>query len=436
MIRHYHLIAPFWIYSLLTMLLGSAAYTTQSNLMYWLFGGMIGGLLLSGLVSGMMMMSLRTVRVDPRHGSVGEPLVVRYAVTNRSPILPAFNIRIEELPQHDPPGRLARLRKGRAGAEQHTSRITSETDNTANAPTNWPRLMESAAAWIMHVGPRETVHGEAVFWPTRRGEATFRRLRVSTTFPFGIIRKSVTLTQPQHTLIYPRPYPLKPHVVRLAVPEGPIGMRVTNRSGAGDDYFGLRDYRPGDSLRHIAWKRAAGLDQIVSIERSKPNPPRVRIVMNLSQSLIPPGEARDAVGRRVRDLEERAISLAASLIHEAERIGFEVGLSVPGAGTPPIPIRRGHWHVGRMLAALAEINLDAARRPQTAAMPPDAERAAMFIVHPDRIDPTLGRSDALHLSATQMDQLIATEDAAPAGARRAVPPELSRPRSQQAEAAA
>src|SRR5690606_27669822 len=131
----------------------------------------------------------RVRRLDPRHGAVGEPMVVRYAVTNTSRFLPALSLRIEETSSQ----------KARHG----------ETAAVAGRRL-WSRFMAPASAWVMHVGPRETVHGEAVFWPTRRGEAHFDLLTISTSFPFGIIRKSITISQRQHTLIFPRLYTLKP----------------------------------------------------------------------------------------------------------------------------------------------------------------------------------------------------------------------------------
>ena len=191
--RRYHLHLPALAYAGLTILVGLAAVNRQNNLLFWVLGVMLSGLLVSGLVSGIMMQSLRVRRLVAGHGLVGEPLAVRYWVTNRSRFLPAFGLHIEELPVDDPAG--------------------------------WPRLMAPARAWVMHLGPRETVHGEAVFWPAHRGEVRFDRLRIWTTFPFCIIKKSITISQPQHTLIYPLLYELDREVLRAVEPQGLAGSR-------------------------------------------------------------------------------------------------------------------------------------------------------------------------------------------------------------------
>jgi uncharacterized protein (DUF58 family) len=360
MTRRYHLHLPALAYAGLTILVGLAAVNRQNNLLFWILGVMLAGLLVSGLVSGIMMQSLRVRRLVAGHGLVGEPLAVRYWVTNRSRFLPAFGLHIEELP--------------------------------VDGPAGWPRLMKPARAWVMHLGPRETVHGEAVFWPTHRGEVRFNRLRIWTTFPFGIIKKSITISQPQHTLIYPLLYELDRQILREVEPQGLAGSRVSQHTGAGDDYYGMRDFRPGDSMRNIAWKRSACLDELVCLERTKPTPPRLRVVLNLCSPAS-------------RRLEELAISLAASIVHEADLAGFEIGLSLSGTDRPALLTRRGHWHRARILSALAAIDLDA-ERVRSGPLPTTyGERAAQIIIHPDRIDPTIGREDAIHLSARQMGRL-------------------------------
>ncbi len=373
--RRYHLHAPGLVYALFTVLVGLAAVNRQNNLLFWILGVMLSALLISGFVSGIMMSSLRVRRLVAGHGVVGEPLTVRYSVTNTSPFLPAFGLHIEE---------------------------RAPSDELASA---WPKLMASARAWIMHLGPRETIHGEATFWPTHRGEAMFDQVRIWTTFPFGIIKKSITISQPQHTLIYPQLYELRRDVLRSLEPQGASGARMAPRPGGGDDYFGMREFRPGDSMRQIAWKRTAALDQLVCVERTRPMPPRLRVVVNLTQataSLATDSESEASA------LEERAISLAASIVHAADAAGYELGLTVSGLNVPDLPIRRSHWHRARVLAALAAIDLDAPRGHgrQHRAPATMGERAAQVVIHPDRVEPELGRDDALHLSARQMKSLV------------------------------
>ncbi|UCD74231.1 MAG: DUF58 domain-containing protein [Phycisphaerales bacterium] len=374
--RRYHLHIPGFIYVALVLVIAVTAMNSQNNLLFWIFGVLFSGLLISGIFSGWMMLGLRVKRLDPEHGTVGGALVVRYAVTNRSRFFPAFNVHIEERP--------------------------------ARGRTSWNNALRPGGAWIMHIGPRETVHGEATFPAVRRGEARFEKLRIWTTFPFGIVKKSITFTQLQHTFIHPRLYELRRRVLDTVVPHSDVGTRISSRPGAGDDYFGLREYRPGDSLRHVAWKRTATRDELICIERSRPSPPRIRVVLNLSKATA------DLCGdelafEQARDLEEQAISLAASFVHLADLAGYAVGLTVSGGDLPAIPVRGSRRHRSRIMAGLASIDLDRARKSTGTLPVSDADRSAMVIIHPHAIDPKLGRVDGWHLSAVQLAALVVAE---------------------------
>ena len=364
---------PGLIYVGLLALVGVAAMNNQNNLLFWVFGVMVAGLLISAFMTTYLMWSLRIRRLDPHHGSVGEPLIVRYAVANRSRLLSIFNITISEVP-------------------------------SSNGAGDWRGMMVPATAWVMHIGPRETVHGEAIFWPTRRGEIAFGRIRVSTTFPFGIIRKSITISQSQHTLIHPMLYELKRGVLNALTPAGLMGLKVTQHPGPGDDYFGVREFKPGDSMRHISWKRTAHADELITIDRTSPSPAKLRVILDLT---VATNQLKVEAGGAIqpRDLEESAISLAASIIHAADREGFEVGLTVQGLDVPPIAVRRNQWHLRKIMAALAAIHLDDPREGAPSRPIRDAERAALVIIAPDRVRPTVGRDDAWYLTARQLEGL-------------------------------
>lgn len=416
--RRYRFRAPFWIYCGLTLLAAVVAMQTGRNLLFWAFGAMTSSLLLSGIVSGAMMTGLRLTRVMPDHGAVGTPMVVRYAVTNRRRLLPAFGIHVVEVAPR-PSWRERRAGAGGGDAPGHDGVAvrawTSFHDASGTPalhlggdPPPWTRYVEPAPAWVLHVGPTETVHAEAVFVPRARGLVELRRFRAWTVFPFGLIRKAIELDEPRHVLIHPRVHPLRGDVLSSLRNRGTVGSRVSVQPGPGDDFHGLREYRHGDSLRNVAWKRTADRDGLLTIERTRPDPPRVRIVLDLTRPVrsVEPAEAAR--------LEERAIELAASLVHAATGMGYETGLTVYGADQAPIPVRRNERHRDRIMASLAAIDLDAERpaRPRPVGSSREAESVAVIVVHPDRVDLSAASPHALHLSARQLDRLVAEPERA------------------------
>ena len=94
--RRYHLHPPGVVYCVITILLGLGALNSQNNLLFGAFGLALGGLLISGIVSGAMLMGLRVRRLGIEPAPVGERIIIRYEVTNRTRFYPVFAVRIGE----------------------------------------------------------------------------------------------------------------------------------------------------------------------------------------------------------------------------------------------------------------------------------------------------------------------------------------------------
>ena len=117
-----------------------------------------------------------------------------------------------------------------------------------------------AAQWldcppvILDFDPGEE-HIESVYAEGRqRGWLHPRRLLLKSTFPMGLLRCWTWLNFDAATLVYPAPVSseLPPDVISGDEEEG-WNMRLHR----GDEFAGLRQYKPGDSPRHIAWKQYA-----------------------------------------------------------------------------------------------------------------------------------------------------------------------------------
>lgn len=103
-----------------------------------------------------------------------------------------------------------------------------------------------------------------------RGELRPKRMLVESYFPLGIIRCWSWLTWDVSTIVYPAP---KQHSRIPTIVADDLGDGLHPTRG-GEDFSGLKDYQPGDTIKHIAWKvyaRGKGLykkefDQNVSTE--------------------------------------------------------------------------------------------------------------------------------------------------------------------------
>lgn len=89
---------------------------------------------------------------------------------------------------------------------------------------------------------------------THRGHVRAPILRLTTSFPFGLLYTwSSALHPAARGLVYPRPAPPQP------LPEAPDRQRYQQPGTRpdGDDFMGLRAYQAGDPPRHVHWKAAA-----------------------------------------------------------------------------------------------------------------------------------------------------------------------------------
>src|SRR5690606_25165852 len=124
--------------------------------------------------------SLEVQRLLPSHGVCGEPLVLRYQIKNRS-WLPVFSLVVQES-----------WGKGARGWKR--------VGPIAEKP---PRLKGRPIGWVLHLGPHQAIQAEATCWPLRRGPLTFERIVLSTSFPFGVVRKVVEFRHHSSLLVYP-----------------------------------------------------------------------------------------------------------------------------------------------------------------------------------------------------------------------------------------
>lgn len=310
------------IYIVVTLFLAIGAVNSQNNLLFWLFGVAIATLIVSGIFSGNALMKTRLQARAFREVHAGQTLKLHYSVSNRSRFFPLFAALISETPQNAQP------------------------------------IGELLPASIIHIGPGASGSFSANLVPARRGRVTLHTVRLSTRFPFGLMQKSLIFEQPRTMLVLPHVLTLKPDLLRKAHTPGEQPRRRSPRSGRSDEFWGLREYVPGDARRRIAWKHSARRNDLVVVEHAQNISTRVWLW------IIEPTEPHDAH----ETLSERAIAIAASLVeHNASRT-TPVGLWYPQRDLRLEP-KAGRIHSGRTLRALATIDL---AHPASPLIPPPA----------------------------------------------------------------
>lgn len=164
-----------------------------------------------------------------------------------------------------------------------------------------------------------------------RGWLHLPPLKVASRYPLGLFQAWTHPWPEIRCLVYPRP-----HFSPLPLASG-AGLTNARQNKEGqDDFAGLRERQPADSLRHIAWKAAA--------RDMGHRPLLVKVFSGGSQEqLWLDWTATEG------NLEQR-VSILAGWVMDAEAAGLDYGLSLPGQQIAP---GHGAPHRHHCLEALA-----------------------------------------------------------------------------------
>lgn len=300
-----------------TMLfMGIAAINSQANLLFGMFGLMIGVLLVSGVISRWVLKRLTLARVLPDHGCVGHPMTITYQLTNAKRFWPSVSIVIAELD----------------GSEAFT---------------------KQPQGYMLHAAARMSASVPVLVIPKRRGLHELDRYQLVTSFPFGFVKRAVTGRRKDMLLVHPPLGEVHPRLLAMCRSADLTGETVRPQPGGADEFYGVKEYRPGDNPRWIYWRRSARGGTLVSREMTRVSPPRLVLLVDTcveNRSL----EEHAAV--------ERCIAMAASLAAIALDQGLSVGLFVWSGQWQGTPAMRGKRHREDLLSILSRLPLNTGQR--------------------------------------------------------------------------
>lgn len=165
----------------------------------------------------------------------------------------------------------------------------------------------------------------------RRGRLRPGRLTIFTRFPLGLYYAWSYLDFGAHCLVYPRPAS-----GGMPLPAAEAGAGGGTLQGRGrEDFSGLRQYSPGDSPRHIAWKAVARGDALLTKQFSG----RADTELWIDWRHLPAS----------LDTEQK-LSRLARWVLDAHAAGLNYGLRIPGRTVDP---GQGEAQRERCLEALA-----------------------------------------------------------------------------------
>jgi uncharacterized protein (DUF58 family) len=185
----------------------------------------------------------------------------------------------------------------------------------------------------------------------KRGFYTIGPLRLRSAYPLGIAWSEREGDPSLPTiLVYPSMFEITSFPLIATGTLVTSGMESLARAGGNDDFFGTREYRQGDSLRHIHWPSTARHDRMIVKEFEE---------RASTETALLPNFHRDAdVGEERESTLEYSVRIAASIAGYALERGHSVQLAGYAKGAHIVPPGRGRHHLALMLDMLARVEGD------------------------------------------------------------------------------
>lgn len=184
----------------------------------------------------------------------------------------------------------------------------------------------------------------------RRSKATVRRgifkpgdITVSTVYPFGIFRAWSTISLNLKCHVYPKP--IFSSIGFQAGYSEQNGNVTPSRSGA-EDFQGLSEYQPGDSLQHVSWKKLSAGQGLLT----------KKFDGSIGNSIM-----IDWFSLPTQNIETK-LSILCGMILKAHRMNLEYGLRLPGTTINP---GSGNQHRHRCLQHLSLFQNESIDHDQT-----------------------------------------------------------------------
>lgn len=285
------------------LLIAAAAFglDTQRTTAFQIFALAAALLLVAWLASLRARPRLAIERRLPAFATAGEPVRYRQVVRNiGSRPLPGLHVR-DELADDFPSAE--EFRRQRSGPEPGVNWV----DRCIGYP-RWLALAQrrrgaiTDEAGLPGLLPQCTAEVVMTLTPSRRGALTFVSSRVLRADPLGLVNAVSTLNAPGRLVVLPRRYPLPSLTLPGARRFQRGGVSLSQSVGDSQEFTALREYRPGDPVRHIHWRSFARFGEPVVKEFQDEFFTRYALVLDTFADELPDGAF------------EAAVSVAASFV--------------------------------------------------------------------------------------------------------------------------
>jgi uncharacterized protein (DUF58 family) len=243
--------------------------------------------------------------------------------------------------------------------------LTVEVQNPGAKAVPGVRIADGGAArgleWFVPLlGAGGTVRCATQVLLPDRGRFAWDKLGATSRFPFGLVRRDVTLAPPIEIVVWPRLGRLhrgrfRQYLPRVGQARDRIRREARRHPTAHTEFHGLRAFRSGDSPRWIHWRTSARCGELMVREFEDVPTDDLILVVDPSRA------ARTQPNAPCPELEA-IISLTATICWEwCRQRGDQLVLIIAGAAPLLVDGVTGPEHVGNLLDCLAGLEPEPCR---------------------------------------------------------------------------
>ena len=316
------------IYLVAVFILILAAVNTGNNLLFLILACLLGGILISGVLSRAVLSGIELKFDMPEHIFAEQPILAEVELRNEKQAWPSFSLLV-----------VGQTKRNKAAAEVLTR------------PVFFP--------YVPHMGvSRQKVE---LRFP-RRGVYRQDAFGIRTRFPFGFFEKTREVDSNIEMVVYPRVEPTEQFYEVLPLLSGEMASHFRGR---GHELHSLREYLPTDSARFVDWKVTAKIGRMAVREFAREDERRVMLVFDPFVGRPPRGErseragavagqvsATDRAAAEQNERFERAVSMAACIAWHFHEIRSVMQFRTDRYVTPVAPAGEIIYDTLRTLALL------------------------------------------------------------------------------------
>ena len=316
-----------------------AALNTGNNLLFMTLACLLGGILISGIISHVVLSGVE-LRLDlPEHIFANQTVLALAELENRKTMLPSFSLRLVGA---RPPRWLGTGGSASCGApaDRKSKRGKRQASDILTTPVYFP-----------HLPPRQKVRQAVELVFPHRGIYRQDSIGLQTRFPFGFLEKTRQVESRMEALVYPSVAPSEEFYEILPLVTGELESFTRGR---GHDLYSIREYQTSDCARHVDWKASARTGSLQVREFAREDERRVLLVLDAAIAGGADGnprESRDAIF-------ERGIALCASLAWHFHEIDSVLAFRSGAFETPMAPAGEIIYAILRHLASAAPADTD------------------------------------------------------------------------------